>query len=303
MRSIFLLIAKGVLFLQTMKQAFSGNLFRFYSLICFGLILSLPVLAQNSIGNAHFDERFLYAQTKQVNQFFKRFNAEEDALGKRLPGDDTLYHNNKLRMKYLPFLFDLQQIDTSSIVFKKFVQTITKKNKSVFLDFHHGEFYAEAACRFVRDEKFENILLFLRLEADRKGYKWVLCGAESKVYSEAFASLNDTNRRHHFLHPLSHEVDFMNLNKAFRDRKEAVFYTDKDFYPDYLSIFLFELASGRIGLVNVDEVKFHFLDVPGWYFELSWVERNSMNSGWLITNLLPIIDKDKDLLRKAFKND
>ena len=52
------------------------------------------------------DESHLYAQTKQVNQFFRRFNNEEDLEGNRsYPGDDD-YRNASTRGTYLNILFD-----------------------------------------------------------------------------------------------------------------------------------------------------------------------------------------------------
>ncbi len=52
------------------------------------------------------DESKLYAQTKQVNQFFRRFNGEEDEKGNRYYSYDKQYRSTKLRKKYLGILFD-----------------------------------------------------------------------------------------------------------------------------------------------------------------------------------------------------
>jgi len=45
------------------------------------LFLPLAVFSQGSIGSLTGDESVFYAQTKQVNQFFMRFNGEEDIRG------------------------------------------------------------------------------------------------------------------------------------------------------------------------------------------------------------------------------
>ena len=57
----------------------------------------------------HQDETVLYAMNKQVNQFVRRFNMEEDKFGKPLKPTDADYHNNKLRKKILP-LITLQKV-------------------------------------------------------------------------------------------------------------------------------------------------------------------------------------------------
>ncbi len=52
------------------------------------------------------DESKLYAETKQVNQFFRRFNGEEDEKGERYYPRDKQYRSEKLRKKYIGILFD-----------------------------------------------------------------------------------------------------------------------------------------------------------------------------------------------------
>lgn len=45
-----------------------------------------PAFAQTpSVGNFQVDERELYAMTKQVSQFFSRFNYEEDQIWQKIP--------------------------------------------------------------------------------------------------------------------------------------------------------------------------------------------------------------------------
>jgi hypothetical protein len=55
------------------------------------MLLPTAVFCQNgSFSSFTGDELVFYAQTKQVNQFFRRFNAEEDVKGKRTySGDST----------------------------------------------------------------------------------------------------------------------------------------------------------------------------------------------------------------------
>ena len=51
--------------------------------------------------------------------------------------------------------------------------------------------------------------------------------------------------------------------------------------------------------VPVQEVKFHFFQIDGWYFELSQFNRPGDNTGWLISNLVKIKNEsEKNLLRK-----
>jgi hypothetical protein len=48
------------------------------------------------------------------------------------------------------------------------------------------------------------------------------------------------------------------------------------------------------------QVKFHFFQVDGWYFELSFINRAGNNSGWLISKLYKITEQEKEALIKFY---
>ena len=50
-----------------------------------------------TIGDFKMDETELYAMTKQMGQFMRRFNYEEDQFGERLNPKDPRYHNKEMR--------------------------------------------------------------------------------------------------------------------------------------------------------------------------------------------------------------
>ena len=47
------------------------------------------------------DVKSFYAETKQVTQFIRRFNSEEDIRGKKLAYSDTGYHDADKRRKFI----------------------------------------------------------------------------------------------------------------------------------------------------------------------------------------------------------
>jgi hypothetical protein len=243
------------------------------------------------------DESKLYAQTKLVNQFFRRFNGEEDEKGERYYPNDKQYQSNKLRKKYIGMLFDEGNKGISSDLKAQFGKEVLDKTKPAFLDFHGGNWFAEVHTSFTMNGKEQPVILFMELENAQKGSKWVI----NKVHSDLFASFfaRDTTRVGRFLHPLSHELDFMNLRKAF-DRTDSIAqFASRKFVPDQLSVFLYEVKKGNLKFKTVNEVKFHFFQVNGWYFELSEQNRAGYNTGWLISNLVKINNEaDKNVLRK-----
>jgi hypothetical protein len=116
--------------------------------------------------------------------------------------------------------------------------------------------------------------------------------------------VRDTTKVGRFLHPLSHELDFMNLRKSFNEGDSISQFTVKRFRPDHLSVFLYEIKRGNLKYKTVNEVKFHFFQIDRWYFEISEFNRSGYNTGWLISNLVKLNSKaDKDLLQKYVYNE
>src|SRR5688572_3573646 len=82
----------------------------FISILSGGLLV--PACAQ-IVGDME-DESRLYAESKQVNQFFRRFNGEEDEKGNRYYPGDKQHRSDKLRRQYLRVLFDESNSGISS---------------------------------------------------------------------------------------------------------------------------------------------------------------------------------------------
>jgi hypothetical protein len=64
-------------------------------------------------------------------------------------------------------------------------------------------------------------------------------------------------------------------------------------------VFLYEVKKGNLKFKYVSEVRFHFFQLDGWYFELADFNRPGYNTGWLISNLAKLnTPTDRDLLRR-----
>ena len=258
------------------------------------ILLSLSLQAQLVDED---DESKLYAANKQVNQFFRRFNGEEDEKGERYYPKDRLYRSEKLRKKYIGILFDANNAGITPELKVEFTKDVIDKEKPGILNFHGGNWFSEVHTLFLMNGKEVPITLFMELEKHHQGTRWVI----SKVYADIFRPSfeRDTVKVGKFLHPLSHELDFMNLRKAFSNPDSVSQYTLKKFVPDHLSIFLYEIKKGNLKFKTVQEVKFHFFQIDGWYFELSQFNRPGYNTGWLISNLVKVKNEsEKKLLRK-----
>lgn len=273
------------------------GLLLFFRILILSAIATTPLAADAQIVGDMEDESRLYAESKQVNQFFRRFNGEEDEKGNRYYPGDKQHRSDKLRRQYLRVLFDESNAGISTALKTEFVKDILDKPEKSILNFHGGSWFAELHTNFSMNGKNQQVILFMELEKHRLGTRWVIQKVHADMFSPYFEK--DTLRVGKFLHPMSHELDFMNLRKAFVKKDSINQYIIKRFVPDHLSLFLYEVKRGNLQFKNVDQVKFHFFQIDGWYFGISEFNRPGYNTGWLISNLVKLNSPtDKDLLRK-----
>jgi hypothetical protein len=157
------------------------------------------------------------------------------------------------------------------------------------------------SATFTANGQEVNIILFLTLEKENLGSKWIISNVYYSYFPHLFPHTDDSIHQLYFLHPQSHELDFMNLHKALDDPAHIQLYASDDYRPDYLTLFFYQMKTGQLKFKHIDSVKFHFFQIKNWYFELSYFNRNDTNSGWLISNLKFVNDEEKKELIKSFK--
>lgn len=276
------------------------NLHRIILATAFLLVVLLSA-AQSSYNNFSDDETVLYRMNKQVGQFINRFNLEEDQYGKALPKTDKNYHNNKLRKKMLPGMFDEYNPRTSGELQGYFIADVTNSKNPVYLDFLDKNWYAELSVTFFSGGDEVNIILYLTLEEENLGSKWIISNVYYSYFPSLFPKIDTTISKDRFLHPQSHELDFMNLHKALEDPGHIEYYASQEYSPDFLTLFFYQMKTGQLKFKEINTVKFHFFQIQNWYFELSWFNRNDNNSGWLISNLKYLDDHTKKELIKSYR--
>ena len=258
-----------------------------------------PVTGQ-TVGDFKMDETELYAMTKQMGQFMRRFNYEEDQFGYKLNPKDPKYHSKEMRRQTLPILFDQEKYGTQTELQRYFIEDVTKDD-STFMTFLGGRWYSEVSATFKYNGKNVNILLLLAVEKEGLGSKWVLTNIYFSEFNKMFPTGEMAEKEKHFLHPMSHELDFMNIYKAFQDPEVIEYYASKDYQPDYLTLFFYEIKKGNLVFQHVDGVKFHVFQLKDWYFEVSWFDRKGLNSGWLMSNVIYMPEKEKTNLIKFYQ--
>ena len=258
-----------------------------------------PVAGQ-TIGDFKMDETELYAMTKQMGQFMRRFNYEEDQFGNQLNPKDPRYRNNEMRRQSLPILFDQEKYGTQTELQRYFIEDVTKDENN-YMTFLGGRWYSEVSATFKYNGKPVNVMLFLAVEKEGLGSKWVLTNVYFSEFNKMFPTGEITEKEKYFLHPMSHELDFMNIYKAFQNAEVIEYYASKEFQPDYLTLFFYEIKKGNLVFKHVDSVKFHVFQIKDWYFEVSWFNRSGLNSGWLMSNVYYMPEKEKVNLIKFYQ--
>jgi hypothetical protein len=112
--------------------------------------------------------------------------------------------------------------------------------------------------------------------------KWVI----NNVKGDLFNFLQDDTVFIRFIPPSSNETDFINLKRALEDIDHLQGYASKDYNPDYLTVFFYMINSGLVRFEYVEEVIYHIIDLPGWSIKVKEFNRNEMNSGWLISDVV-----------------
>ena len=268
-------------------------------LLLVGLLWMGHAFAQ-TVGSFQMDETELYAMTKQMGQFMRRFNYEEDQFGEKLNPKDPRYRNNEMRRQSLPILFDQQKYGTQTELQQYFIEDVTKGD-STFMTFLGGRWYSEVSASFKYKGKPVNVILFLAVEKEGLGSKWVLTNVYFSEFNKMFPTGELAEKEKYFLHPMSHELDFMNIYKAFKNAEVIEYYASKEYQPDYLTLFFYEIKRGKLVFQHVDGVKFHVLQIKDWYFEVSWFNRSGLNSGWLMSNVVYMPEKEKNNLIKFYQ--
>jgi hypothetical protein len=255
-------------------------------------------LLSQKISNIYQDEEAaLVASTKQVNQFIRRFNGEEDFKGNRLYPKDSKYRDISLRKTYLGNLIN-QENNSIKQLTQEFIQDVNSSSKPKYFDFYGPNWFAEVSAKFLYNGKEQDVLLFLKIEEENSGYKWSIIGAYAGFLDEEFKASPPTDVK--FIHPMSHEIDFMSLRKVFKNNTKIDYYATKEYSPDYLTLFFYLVKKGNLVFQDVDDLKFHIFQIENWYFELQFFNRKGDNTGWLISNLLKVPEKEKASLIKSF---
>lgn len=277
------------------------NIFRFLTLLILtSFIKTADAQVYTNLSDVETDERALYTMTKQMSQFISRFNYEEDQYGKKLNPNSPDYRDRLKRKSVLPLLFDMENERTNGSLRDFFIADLTETDSNYF-EFLGGKWYSEVSATFKWKGKSVDISMIFAIEKENLGSKWVLTNVYFSEFSKLFPKGDIAEQQKHFLHPMSHELDFMNIHKVFKTPECVEYYASESYSTDYLTLFFYEIKNGNLVFEKVNNEKFHVFQIDNWYFEVSWFNRSGYNTGWLISNLIFLKDNEKEELLKFYQ--
>jgi hypothetical protein len=236
------------------------------------------------IGDSLLREQ-LYHQVKQLDEFIARFNYKTDIYGHQINAT-----HQSTRTQYLLSLFDIYYIkqisQTGSTIIQQFVNQVTDQRTPQFLKFADENLFALTQCQVSYKGKEYAMQLLLKVELAPNGAaKWVIYDARGDFLKPSLRT-HDVSI---YIPPNSHETNFISMRQALqKNSQQAIDYAYKNFQPDQMSIFLFEISNKNLKIKFIDKITYHLLQLDGWAFTIDFFNRPDQNSGWLISKLMKL---------------
>ena len=236
-------------------------------------LLLIAAVASVAAQDIERDDRFNKvheARVKTLNEFIHRFNAQEiPDIVRNAAGDAD-------RMMCIAALFDMEWIEDSANRAVALGLADRAVHDSVLLDVHDTSIYAEAHCLFHQGKKELHLNIVLRFEQMAPGlFLWSIVGVNGLME----AGLVDTSF-YGTLSPIQHELGFMRLGQAF---PEMYGFKHTGCRIDQLSYLMALSSAGKVKFGACTGITYHCLAVPDYLFAIEQHNRNTANSGWLIT--------------------
>ena len=250
-----------------------------------GILLSCKfclgqVLPSDSIWKAEFLFR-----VKQIDEFMGRFNGEESI---QTDVADSLKHSLNLLYLFNRDLFDSNR-DSMMQATEAFINKVLESKTKLY--YEDGGWLAEVGCNCIYKGKKDTVTLYLKPEKNEEfNYRWVIVGAKGKL----LRLIPPKRNRGLEILPNNHEIAFRALSKiASLGSSNVLNYAERDYEPNALAVFYALVYADALKIESTGNITYHFFEVPGYVFTVDRFNRKGTNVGWLISNLLPIQEEEK----------
>ncbi len=249
-----------------------------------------------------YEENFEW-QVKQIDEFIDRFNNTDYTPIRQFLKEQ--YHLSEVkRSDLVKTLFNMTKTwDRQQVM--QFLQDVTKTKNPPYLDFYDQDWYAALHCSGSLQGQPVQFVLVLSIWVNQRSQtsKWIINSISANFLpaQDSFAlslSLQKDVPNARTLNPASFGTNFMALAEALADTANFQNYIDYPKTDDSLLVFLDLLYRQQLVFQQVNQITYHFLQVPGWAFQVEDFTRQTHNSGWLINQLVQLTEEEKEVYRK-----
>jgi len=261
------------------------------------MIVINSAMAQEKIHSIKTLPRNYLIKVKQFSEFVDRFNFQKDFLNKDIGPE---FKSVITRDDYIMLLFNHEderldpevEDDTYQILVSMFIREIC--SDSICIDRLSEKIYAELTCQININGNDEELNLLLKQEID-DGLKWAIISADRKFtceteYHDNVRDNSDDSESKNYIPPYSNETNFIDLKFLFNDHRNLDFLSSRDCVKENLAGFYDMIRKGSLKYLHVKSIHYHILEIPGWILVIDNFQRNTENSGWLISDLLLVDD-------------
>jgi hypothetical protein len=272
---------------------------------------SFPAPAQRSglkKNNEDFTALFAF-HVKTMDDFFDRFNFRKNTgfqnfIRKNYPGF-ILTRSELIKQLFNQKKFDINKDKNVS----DFVNEVSDSLFPQYLKYDNNDWYAELKCNVLYKNKLQKLTLTLKVERSvQNAFRWSVVSAsadflkfknnksDSALLSKDFEySLSPTNLVSTYsLSPVSHALDFTDLDNIFIHKKHANEYLFDGPHSFELKKLVSLIQKSKIKFSRVNTVTYHLLHAKGWIITVEYFNTNEKNSGWLISKLAKAAPEQKD---------
>ena len=265
------------------------------------------------------DENFVFS-VKQIDEFMERFNRDKNTflityLNRKFPGQQA---EKTDRYRYVINLFNTKNTFWDTTLVKEFAKEVTDTVHPIYINYSDNDWYALLQCKVLYKKRIRNLDLVLKTErAQNNSSKWVIVSAKADFLK--FKSSYDSTKaplpvycgtdlrdsaleNKYFLNPMAHGTDFMSVEEAFDTNGQFKNYLYAGLISEQINLLMQALKKHNLVFKYVTRVSYHFLQVPGWLFICENFNRNSHNSGWLISNLYKVNEIQKKIYLQQYLN-
>jgi hypothetical protein len=254
------------------------------------LLCQLSAGAQVFSNDDGVREAIFATKVVQLDEFIHRFNNDPNS---RIRQYYLSHHRafDKSREQLIRSLFNYSQA-WDSLQMDHFVRRAIDPRRPDSLEFLQDRWYAEARCNFLYNAVTVEADLILRIQLNPDGTaQWVIAAVKPDfvLVQEPAAPvmvLSPAERKVRFIQPAANDTYFAELERDFADKRNLTAYFDARFFERRnAGSFYLALLKDRIKFLAVKKLTYHYLQVQDWIFTVDNFDRETRNSGWLISSI------------------